>query len=261
MRQTYPQRFEKVLSNPNITTRDKNFVQDIQKFYNKKSRLSSGQSKWFSKIEEKLINIESGCKGDLQLNKELLKLKKLVQNNEFCRNFVESLTEQNNLGKQLSTKQLEVFAKIKNQYSEEAVEESKRWRDEYDDEKRKIAKICAEYYNRMGYYFKDLSHKILNQEDFIPSKKQWDKLTQNKYAQKVLKSSHLHESKYKVSETVYMRKTSQMYRAEFDKTPGFIVKENVCPPEAVNGGRFYSVLFAGRSKTVNVAEKDLKKSK
>ena len=45
--------------------------------------------------------------------------------------------------------------------------------------------ICARYY-RTTTYFRDLATKILLDEDFVPTEKQFNALTKNKYAKKAI---------------------------------------------------------------------------
>jgi len=69
--------------------------------------------------------------------------------------------------------------------SDEARATSRKWQNNYDDEKRSVARICAEYYDKTGY-FTALVSSILEDSDYIPPEKAWRKMCENKYAKKVL---------------------------------------------------------------------------
>lgn len=261
MRQTYPERFTKVLASNNLSEKERSFIESCQNFYSRKSRLTAGQAKWFKKIESQVALLDDGKElGDPSLSKELQKIIELSEPSSWARGFTESLLKQNKMGRTLSEKQLSTFEKIKKDFSPEAIKEKNKWVEEYDEEKKQVAKICAEYYKRQGYYFADLSNKILSDDSFIPSQKQWEKLTQNKYAKKVVDSSKISEAKYSKNDCVQLRKTSIHYKhnKKLRDKPGFIIKTNSSNPEAIKGGRYYDILFAGELKIYKILEKDLK---
>ena len=90
--------------------------------------------------------------------------------------FLESLTESFSKYRGLTPRQYEVFEKIEKKYNDPtAIKEWGKWIKEYDDEKRNVAKIVAEYYiaenqrNNTGYWG-DLPSKILNDDKFIPTR-------------------------------------------------------------------------------------------
>jgi len=66
------------------------------------------------------------------------------------------------------------------------IEEHNQWVKNYDAEKRRIAKVIAEYYTEAGY-FTHWAVKILAKPDtYVLSEKAWVKMCENKYAKKVL---------------------------------------------------------------------------
>ena len=263
MRQTYTDRFKNLLSSSKLTNRDREFVESLKSHYDKKARLSSGQAKWFSKLEEKYAKITTGKSlGNPEITKRLLVLTEALDGgNTWEAGFVESLTTQNNNGQKLSEKQLAHLEKIETNNSGPARQERQEWFSNYDDYHREIAKVCADYYVRTHYY-KDLVKKVLNNPDFIPTKKQWEAMCQNKYAQKLIK---IHESqpKFSIESVVELRKSSDVYKYHNSRKgkPGFIIQTDIRTPDPIAGGRWYSVLFAGEATTVNLREKDIKTMK
>ena len=101
------------------------------------------------------------------------------------RKFAESLKKQFEDQGKLSPKQIECVEKMEQRYSPESVLKRERWAQSYKGEHREIAMICARYY-RTTSYFRDLATKVLLDEDFVPTEKQFNALTKNKYALKAL---------------------------------------------------------------------------
>ena len=101
------------------------------------------------------------------------------------RKFAESLQRQFEDGGKLSPKQIECVERMEQRYSPESVLKRERWAQSYKGSHREIAMICARYY-RTTSYFRDLATKVLLDEDFVPTEKQFNALTKNKYAQKAI---------------------------------------------------------------------------
>ena len=101
------------------------------------------------------------------------------------RKFAESLKKQFEDGGKLSPKQIECVEKMEQRYSPASVLKRERWAQSYKGAHREVALICAQYY-RTTTYFRDLATKILLDEDFVPTEKQFNALTKNKYAKKAI---------------------------------------------------------------------------
>ena len=101
------------------------------------------------------------------------------------RKFAESLQSQFNDQGKLSPKQVECVEKMEQRYSPASVLKRERWAQSYKAAHREIAMVCARYY-RTTTYFRDLATKILLDEDFVPTEKQFNALTKNKYAKKAI---------------------------------------------------------------------------
>jgi len=101
------------------------------------------------------------------------------------RKFAESLKRQFEDGGKLSPKQIECVEKMEQRYSPASQLKRERWAQSYKGAHRETAIICARYY-RTTTYFRDLATKILLDEDFVPTEKQFNALTKNKYAKKAI---------------------------------------------------------------------------
>ena len=113
---------------------------------------------------------------------ESLMAKKLSEKD---RKFAESLRRQFEDGGKLSPKQIECVERMEQRYSPETVLKRERWAQSYKGDHRETALIAAKYY-RTTQYFSDLSSNILIDEDFVPTERQFEALTKNKYAKKAI---------------------------------------------------------------------------
>lgn len=99
--------------------------------------------------------------------------------------FVESVQDYFEKYNKLSEKQISILLKIKEKFSPENEIARELWTVEYKEKHIKNAKVLADYYTDTGY-FVNLSRDILHDVNFVPSKKQWKTISENKYAKKVL---------------------------------------------------------------------------
>jgi hypothetical protein len=113
---------------------------------------------------------------------ESLMARKLSQGD---RKFAESLKSQFEDGGKLSPKQIECVERMEQRYSDESVLKREQWAQSYKADHRETAIIVARYY-RTTQYFRDLASKILLDEEFIPTERQFIAMTKNKYAKKAI---------------------------------------------------------------------------
>jgi len=174
------------------------------------------------------------------------------------RGFVESLQEQFNRRGELSPRQLEILERIENdKLSSEAQDTRQRWINSYNDEKRHIARICAEYYQKSGY-FTALAIAILEDSQFIPSEKAWRKMCENKYAKKVL-ATHNAEAKYPVGSTVMLRRTADWaHKIAAGEKPCIVISTGGAITSAAKGAKPYKILPYGSAKPIECEERHLK---
>ena len=101
------------------------------------------------------------------------------------RSFAGSLKGQFEDGGKLSPKQIECLVRMEERYSDAAIAARNEWEANYKKFHRPIALICAKYYIKTNY-FRDLALKIESDEDFVPTERQFNALTKNKYAKKAI---------------------------------------------------------------------------
>ena len=113
---------------------------------------------------------------------ESLMAKKLSEKD---RSFAESLKRQFEDGGKLSPKQIECVERMEQRYSPTSVLKREQWAQSYKADHRGTALIVARYY-RTTNYFRDLATKILLEEEFVPTEKQFNAIAKNKYAVKAI---------------------------------------------------------------------------
>jgi len=116
---------------------------------------------------------------------ESLKDNKMLS--QWERDFFKSIAEQFAKSGKLSTNQERVLNACLEKTSADKVKEAQDWKASYGEEKRKIARLLAEYYKHEGY-FQTLTGNILSDMDFVPTKEQYEKMCENKYAKKVIEA-------------------------------------------------------------------------
>tara|TARA_R100001082_G_scaffold66316_1_gene37463 strand:- start:3524 stop:3961 length:438 start_codon:yes stop_codon:yes gene_type:complete len=142
------------------------------------------------------------------------------------------------------------------------MEPTQQWIAMWSDEKREAASICAKYYIENPPYFDWLSHNILNNPDFIPTQEEYEKLTTNKYAIKVLNAYHS-DAKYKLGDLMtYRLGAPAEVKALFEGRLAIIIKTNLLPiTSAAIGAKNYMVLSLGNDTPFVVEERFIKKYK
>ena len=181
---------------------------------------------------------------------------------DWDKDFMISISERFNSGKQLTEKQTMWVHRIADRYSDNAVKERSEWKDRWKSDKslRDKAEICAKYYLHSGYY--TWSKDILLDDKFIPSLKQFKVLTENKYAMKVL-NGHETEAKYPVGSMVHIRKTlsgpdaPRLRRARSNLAMVVSTTEEIV--SSCNGNKRYKIVIVGDSTPVLAEERNLKK--
>lgn len=177
------------------------------------------------------------------------------------KNFVESVTDWFERHDMLSERQWALLCKIKDKFSPEAVKQREEWAKEYHEKHLADAKIVASYYLPTGY-FTSIARDILYEAEFVPSKRQWEKFGENKYAQKVLENFHK-EAEYEVGDLVCFRETSDFRilkrRQSLTSNAAVVVEYLNEITSHAKGAKALMVLPVGATKPVKTEERYLKK--
>ena len=169
------------------------------------------------------------------------------------------LPQQFNSRDYLTPGQQSALEKVEARHTPEALANKATWVASYDDEKRTRARIVAEYYLPTGY-FHDLAETILSDETFIPTEKQFNSITGNKYAQKVLTAT-LDEPKFSVGSTVMLRSKAPIgYQNRTALTvPALVIANEGTVKSAARGAKPYTILPFGHTEPIQTEERHLKK--
>ena len=269
-RPTYRTRLEVLINNPAISARDKDFAQSLLTYYERKGRLSAGRVKWVATLEdryspEKLLAAAEKHKTFL-LRLDLLSMR--CEPSSWAAGYVESLISQVKGDRRLSDRQLEILKKIEAEHDDAALAERQKWIESYTNnpDLRADAIVVANYYMSTGY-FKDTARDIINDDTFIPTYSQYNKMVKNKYAQKVLASHHA-PAKYEAGQLVTFRANAPTNTRYLD---GGILKRNVTMmvietdaapiTSAARGAKVYKLLPVGKAATLEVEERYIMKAR
>ena len=269
-RVTYADRFVALLARP-LSKRDRQFCESLQSFYARKGRLTPGRVRCVKQLEERYSAekmAEAAERGGPML-KRLRALLARVEDNQWASGFVMSLSQQLQAGRDLSPKQITILEKIERENSDEALAARATWDQDYrrvgGDEKYpnhtpcEIMVIAARYYKTSGYYA-DLVQRVLHSNtEFTPSIKQYNAMTGNKYAQKVL-DAHFAPAKYETGSFVLARSTAPYaVRKAMATRPAVVLKANAeAVTSAARGVKKYSILPFGSPMPIVVEERHIK---
>lgn len=172
------------------------------------------------------------------------------------RNFLLSLQSYYNQHAGLTTKQFLALADIEKDVVEKASSEYEVWKSKYDKEKREIARICALYYRANPPYYAHVVEKIISDNNFVPTEKQYKAMCDNKYTQKVVRETKA-EPKFAPGTLIRGRKSAT---SEIKDKTGTIIETDAAPvTSSASGAKVYSVLFFGEPNVILCEERYLKK--
>jgi len=264
-RVTYGDRLRNLLER-DLSNYDRGVVESLLSVYEQKKLLSAGRKRYLESLEERYSDEAMAALRENPLLERLASVQDRIQDkSSWDSGFCESLQGQLTRGHNLSPRQLEILATVEERHSEEAIAEAQAWRETYlsNDEWRSKAKIIAGYYDADGLgYFKDLVRAILTDSDFVPTQKAYERLTGNKYAQKVW-DAWTSEPKYPVSSYVYLRETAPgSVRGKVGRKPCVVIETNAAvPARAAVGAKIYKVLPFGGISAYFVEERMLKRAR
>lgn len=206
-------------------------------------------------IAETQINIGT------QISK-LLEIRE-VKENRWSFDFLNSVLSQHKRGKTLSEKQIALVEKIGGEYDSKVLEVKRKEIEDFSKEyieggkkflAKKIANHYFETYKQTGaYYYQKICEKILSDENYVPSGKDYRKLVENKWSQRFLEIINT-ECSFKLGDLCVNRKKK-----------GHLIDEQILlvlkidpPVRAVVGAYNITVMPVGGGTNYKILEKDLK---
>jgi len=177
------------------------------------------------------------------------------ENGGWDRGFVESVKEQLDKGRTLSPRQVEIIEKIEVKFSDEALAAAETWAQSWDKEKQEWFNLAVKYYGRTGYY-QNIVQRAWGNQNFVPSRKEYNAMVNNKYAQAVIANA-TGEAKYGLGSLVQFRKAARV-RGPYRGKLAVVVEHSDEVRTHAKGGKPYGVVFIGDSKIIKCEERDLK---
>lgn len=203
-----------------------------------------------------------------------------TKDNKFLMSFLPSILEQFEKKGYLTQKQVDILEKNEMLFDPMRIEEVRKgheeWSKEYDDQKRADTKKVAEYYKteydsgrNHTFWYEKTATKVLEDPDYIPTKKEYEKMVLNKYAQSWLKNSGA-DPKFAEGDYVMLNAQAKTYWnqrnyggefSELDKFEIGTIIEIKDPIYNRKGSHLCVVLPMGGMKVVEIEERFLKKAK
>ena len=267
-RSTYGTRLEALIANPAISQRDKAFAESLHRFYTSKRRLTAGRARCVKQLEDRYSpeKLAAAMEKGAAMLERLNAVCERTEPSSWGRGFVNSLQGQIMAGREVSEKQIKTLEKIEAENSDEAIKARDTWKLDYRYEAdpawparhSKVAEVAARYYKAAGY-FQRLVDSILNDDGFVPTIEQYNKITKNKYAVKVL-TAHFADPKFAPGSLVQFGATAPAHMRRLP--PCVVISSNGGPiVSAAKGAKVYSVLPMGSAKTLLCEERHLKKAR
>ena len=266
MAQRIADRFEALLAISEVNPRDRKFTESLFDYYKSNKRLTTGRRQWLTKLEQKYTPESIASRADEvaarvshPLNTRLQALLDNENLNGSTREFITSLHQQFNCRGNLTPGQESALEKVEVRHTPEAVASKATWVASFDSEKREKLCIVADYYLPTGY-FHDLAEQALADNTFIPTERQYNSITGNKYAQKVLAAA-LETPKFPVGSTVRLRSNAPVNhnnRAALT-VPALVIANEGRVKSAARGAKPYTILPFGQTDPIQLEERHLKK--
>ena len=269
-RPTYRTRLETLIANPALSQRDRSFATSLLGYYNRKGRLTAGRGKWVTTLEDR-YSVENVAAAAKKHSAFLLRLEALslrCEPSSWAAGFVESLTSQVMGDRRLSDRQLQILKKIEAEHDDAAVAERAKWVESYknDPKLKQDASVVARYYKATGY-FRDTATSIIEDDTFVPTYSQYNKMVKNKYAQKVL-AAHYAAAKYQTGDLVQFRANAPSQARYLDGVylkrgvAMMVVATDAAPvTSAARGAKVYKLLPVGKATTLEVEERYIMKAR
>lgn len=176
--------------------------------------------------------------------------------------FLESVMQQLNRGRILSTKQVDVVHRVEAKI-EKATKGDPEWEAEWTEEKARDFKIAVSYYDSsdIRYYSQILDWAIAN-PDVVAPRSFYKKLVENKYAQKII-NAVTSVPRYAAGSSVMLRANARNgvnYNnwSLLRDTLLFVIEPTGRAVNAAAGCRIYSILPSQSHEVVEIEERYLK---
>jgi hypothetical protein len=259
-RTTYADRFDALLAKDYLSERDRNFISDLYAHYKRKRALSSGRRHWFVQLEQRYASRPATDEATTARLDDLI-ARMNGNGSQWESDFAGSLLAQARSGRTLSEKQIAILRKIEAKWSDEAMQVRETWAENFTPEMAEKFRVMIKYYTITGY-FRRITDAHAANSDMVPSREDYERITNNKYATKIL-TGWFSEPKFAVGSMVAFSSMLKYSRAGV--SPGDFgvvvsVNDNV-PTAAARGNKVYRVLPVGKAQTILTEERCLKRAR
>lgn len=265
-RTTYADRLKALIANPAVSARDCQFAGSLLAYYVKRKTLTAGRARCVRELETRYSAeaVAERAARTAPLTARLQTLTARVTEGSWASGFVESLTEQVASGRNLSPRQIEILEKIESEHSDEAINAAASWDADFSDDMRERLTVVARYYRTEGYFTNLVERVLTNTGEptaFIPTEKQYRKITENKYAQKVL-AAHFDAPKYAAGSMVQLRPSAgYLCRSKAGDKPCVVISTTEPIVSAARGAKMYRILPFGSAHVIKIEERHIKKAR
>jgi len=186
-RVTLGDRLEVLASSPHLPEGRRQFAASLLTHYQKRRSLTSGRRVWVDRLEAMVEEAKNRDPSEYEaLVADIEDVMTRVESEGWSADFLASIRDQaKRVGARLSTRQQEIFEKIKSENTPEIVERRNEWADEYRAEHKVTAHILAAYYLTTGYWL-DMARNIIDDDNYVPPMGKFQKMRANKFAKKVV---------------------------------------------------------------------------
>jgi hypothetical protein len=176
------------------------------------------------------------------------------------RNFLSSVAQSAKQYGSLTGKQESILQRIETNNNPEVQAARKNWREGFTDEMRSKMKVAGRYYLNNPPYFSDLANRILNDDVFIPTEKQYRAMVENKYVQKVLDNMNAVPT-FPVGSMAKFRQSGAPINSKYSNKMVMIIDYPDKVAGAAKGAVPVIVLPVGTAETIETEVRWLKKAR
>ncbi len=204
-RVTLGDRLEVLASSPHLPEGRRQFAASLLAHYQKRRSLTAGRRVWVDRLEAMVEEAKNRDPSEYEaLVADIEDVMSRIEPESWAADFMASILSQTKrVGARLSPRQQELFDKIKAENTLECVSRRGRWAQEYRTHHLETAAVLAHYYFQTGYWTQ-MARNIIEQDDYVPPMDKFQKMSQNKFAAKVLTAWRAHP-KYPVGTSVIGR--------------------------------------------------------
>ena len=254
---TYADRFDALLAKDYLSDRDRTFAESLYTSYRSRKVLTAGRKRCFLELEsryEQPPETDEVTIGRL----EDLRSRMTGPDSKWAMGFTESLLNQAKSGAALSSRQQEVLVNIEAKWSDDELTKRSTWKQTFTPEMFSRFKVMVEYYSKNGY-FQNIVKRHRAAPEEVPTKGDYDRVTVNKYAEKIL-AGYFGAPKFPVGSLVSLRSSAGWGLGQKMPTGlGVIIEQSaMVPVAAARGNKVYKVLPVGGTQTIFVEERVLK---